>query len=60
MHVRVVRSTVQKRVFDGYLRFSETVKVHIATEDKKADLLRKLQPIAGVLNVPINDYTQET
>ena len=59
MYVRVARSTIHKRVFDGYIRFSETDKVHVATVDKKADLLRKLQPIAAVLKVPINDYTQE-
>ena len=59
MYVRVVRSTVQKRVFDAYLKFSETVKVHVSTRDNKDELLRWLQPIATALKVRINDYTNE-
>jgi hypothetical protein len=57
MYGRVNRTTVDKRVFDAYLRFSETDKIHLATRDYKPNLLRKVQPIATRLSVPINDYT---
>jgi hypothetical protein len=50
--------TVQKMVFDGYLKFSDDQKIHIATRDDKDRLLKKLQPISNQLNIRIIDYTQ--
>lgn len=57
MHIRVVRSMIHKRVFSGYIKFSDSDKVHIGTRDSKPDLMRRLQPVATALRVPINDYT---
>jgi hypothetical protein len=58
MYGRVARTTIHKRVFDGYLKFSETQKVHIATRDSKEELIGQLRPVAKALDIPINDYTQ--
>jgi hypothetical protein len=59
MNLRVASSTVTKVVYDGYMKFSETDRVHIGSRGSKADLLRKLQPLATTLGVPINDYTRD-
>jgi hypothetical protein len=58
MYGRVNRTTVDKRVFDAYLKFSETDKIHIATRDSKPALLRKVHPVAAALKVRINDYSE--
>jgi hypothetical protein len=55
--IRVASTTVQKEVFDGYLRLSPDNKIHIATEDDKDTLLKKLNGISIQLNVRIVDYT---
>jgi hypothetical protein len=58
MYGRAARTTIHKRVFDGYLKFSETQKVHIATRDSKDELIVQLRHVAKALAVPINDHTQ--
>jgi hypothetical protein len=55
---RIASTTVRKTVFDGYLRFSEHEKVHIATKDDREAILRKITPMSQALNVPIMDYTK--
>jgi hypothetical protein len=57
MRVRVASTILTKQVFDGYLRFSESDKVHIATRDRHEWLVRKLTPISQALDIPIKDYT---
>jgi hypothetical protein len=58
MNMRVVSSTMHKDVFDGFLKFSETDKLHVLTRDSQEAVLRKLMPMSQALNVPIMDYTQ--
>jgi hypothetical protein len=55
---RIATSTITKLVYDGYLRFSEHDKVHVATKDKRETLVSKITPMSKALNVPIMDYTQ--
>lgn len=55
---RIATSTITKQVYDGYLRFSEHDKLHVATKDKLETLISKLTPMSRALNVPIMDYTQ--
>ncbi len=58
MQVRVASTTMQKEVYDGYLRFSEQGKVHLATHDSKKRLVTKLRKISELLNVKILDYSE--
>jgi hypothetical protein len=57
MSLRVASSTIRKEVFDGYLKFSENVKIHVVTKDNKDHLIKKLSGISALLNVKILDYS---
>jgi hypothetical protein len=59
MRVRVASSTIQKEVYDGYLKFSEKDKIHLLTKDNKADLVARLNAISDALKVKIVDYSAE-
>jgi hypothetical protein len=58
MRLKVASSTIKKEVYDAYLRFSETQKVHLLTEDNKKNIVEKLGPIARNLNIMMIDYTE--
>lgn len=58
MNLRVASSTLRKRVYEGYIRFSEDNKVHLMTRDNKDTLITRLRPIAKQLNVGIIDYSE--
>jgi len=58
MNLRVASSTIQKEVFDGYLKFSEHKKIHLLTMDSKESLLRKLNSISKLLKVAVLDYSE--
>jgi len=60
MQLRVASSTIQKEVYDGYLKFSDLDKVHLLTLDNKADLIKKLKPISEQLKIRIIDYSAAT
>lgn len=57
MNLRSLSSTLRKDVYDGYLRFSETNKIHLITKVSKETLLSKLRPISRQLNVKIIDFS---
>ena len=38
---RVIQSTINKQVYDAYLRFSERQKIHLISADRKKTLLQK-------------------
>lgn len=57
MRLRVASSTIQKEVYDGYLKFSEKDKIHLITKDSKKDLLEKLRMMSTALKVKIIDYS---
>jgi hypothetical protein len=58
MHARVASSTIRKEVFDGYLKFSDTDKLHIETKESKDALMKKLNVISGLLNTTVIDYSE--
>jgi hypothetical protein len=58
MHLKVASSTVRKDVYDAYIKFSETQKIHLLTADKKRTLLERLGPIAKNLNIKMIDYSE--
>lgn len=55
---RVSSMTVRKVVYDGYLKFSDKEKIHIATKDSKSALIKKLRTISNQLHIKIIDYTE--
>ena len=59
MGLRAANTTIQKTIYDGYLKFSETDKIHIDTKDNKESLIAKLRPIATKLGVEILDYSDD-
>ncbi|SKC87252.1 hypothetical protein [Ohtaekwangia koreensis] len=50
-------SEVRKEKYDGYIKFSETQKIHLLAKDSKEVLLTKLRPISKQLNLKIIDYS---
>lgn len=58
MHVRVASSTIRKEVYDGFLKFSESHKLHLVTKDSKNELIKKLRVISTALTVKIIDYSE--
>jgi len=58
MYLRVASSTIQKEVYDGFLKFSEDNKLHLLTKDGKKDLIDKLRKISTALKVKIVDYSE--
>ena len=58
MQLRVASSTIQKEVFDAYLKFSEREKIHVLTMDSKERLLATLAPVASQLKTRVIDYSE--
>ncbi|MCI0751385.1 MAG: hypothetical protein L0Y35_06070 [Flammeovirgaceae bacterium] len=58
MNLRIASSTIQKEVYDGYLKLSDTEKIHLFTQGNKDKLIEKLKSIAVQLNVRIMDYSE--
>lgn len=57
MGLRAATTTIQKSVYDGYLKFSDIDKIHIVTKDSKENLIIKLRPISTNLKVDIVDFS---
>lgn len=57
MNSRVSSTTIRKDQFDGYIKFSEDDKIHLRSEDKKGDLIKKVKEVSADLGVKIIDYT---
>jgi hypothetical protein len=58
MRLRAASSTVKKVTYDGYLRLSETEKIHLMTRDDKETVLEYLHKIAAKLHVRVIDYSE--
>lgn len=58
MNHRAGSTVLRKEVYDGYLKFSDINKIHLASRDNKKDLVKQLQPLAMQLNVRIIDHTE--
>lgn len=57
MQLRAASSSVTKDVIDAYLRVLPEKKIHLFTKDSRHDALVRIKEIAGILRVPIVDYT---
>lgn len=60
MRLRVASSTIQKDVFDGYLKFSDQHKIHLLTLSSKENLINRLKFMAALLKTRIIDYSEIT
>lgn len=58
MTARLASTTVRSEVFDGFIRFSETDKVHVFRGKTKEAVMKKLTDLSARLNVDILDYTK--
>lgn len=58
MRLKAASTTIRKDVYDGYLKFSETNKIHLLTENDKSALIRKLKVMCEKLNSRIVDYSE--
>lgn len=58
MNHRAGSTVLRKEVYDGYLKFSDINKIHLASRDNKKDLVKQLQPLAMQLNVRVIDHTE--
>lgn len=58
MSVKVASTTIEKDVYDGYLKFSDGNKIHLLTKDSKVALQKRLNVIAEKLQTKITDYTE--
>jgi hypothetical protein len=56
---RIQSATITDVEYDGYIKFSETEKIHITHARKREQLIAKLSPLKKYLNVKILDYTRE-
>ena len=59
MRMRVASSTIQKEVFDGYLKFSDQHKIHLLTLDSKENLINRLKFMASSLKTKLIDYSED-
>lgn len=60
MRLKAASTTIRKDIYDGYLRFSETSKIHLLTSDDKSELIDRLKSIAEKLNTKLIDYSDES
>jgi len=58
LNSRVSSTTIYKQVYNGFLKFSETQKIRLFSEDNKEALLKKLKPISTKLNTEIIDRSE--
>lgn len=58
MSARLASTTVHSEVYDGFIRFSETDKVHVFRGKTKESVMQKLQDLSAKLQVDILDYSQ--
>lgn len=52
-------STIYLNVYDGYLRISETDKIHLMTSGRKEPVKKKLLALGQLLHVDVVDYTTD-
>ena len=57
MNLRAISSDVTKDVFDAYLKFSESEKIHLLTLESKTALIKKVKTLAVQLDVKVLDYS---
>lgn len=57
MYVGVNTTSVRKDVYNAYLRFSETQKIHLVTRESKRLLVKQVKTLAAQLGVQVIDYS---
>ncbi len=59
MNSMTTSTTIHVQVYDGFLRISETHKVHLLTSRDKETVMKKLKALANLLQVDILDYSAD-
>jgi hypothetical protein len=54
---RATQTSFVRDEFNGYLKFSEQVKIHLGSDASKKDLINTMQNIASKLKCKVVDYT---
>jgi hypothetical protein len=55
----VTSANIRRYDYNGYLKFSETQKIHLRSDESKTKLVRHMQFIAARLNCPLHDYSED-
>lgn len=58
MNSRVTSQTFTNLVFNGYLKFTDDVKIHMMQVENKVDIIEKLRGMAADLKTEIIDFTE--
>ncbi len=59
LNSRISSKTITTEAFDGYLKFDGSETIHLFTKNRKADILKRLNKIAGLLELKVVDYSEE-
>jgi hypothetical protein len=59
MHLRAVTTTIEKEIFDSFLKLSDQRNIHLKSDEDRRRLLHNIRPIANKLELEIYDYTGE-
>ena len=54
-----LRYSFQRDQYDGFIKFDEQSKIHLATRDDKKELMKVLNRIANDLKLEVVDYSIE-
>jgi hypothetical protein len=57
---RVQRAAITNVEYDGYMRISESEKIHLINADTKQEVVKKLIPLKNYLKTRFIDYTRDT
>jgi hypothetical protein len=56
---RVTSTTLTGYDYNGYLKFSETQKIHLRSDTSKRKLVRHMQVLAADLKCTVRDYSED-
>lgn len=59
MTFRVAQTSFVLEIYHGYLKFSDTDKIHLASDASKPALVNRMRRIAQQVNCDVIDYTGE-
>lgn len=60
MHLRGHATTLSKKEYNGYIKFSEDQKIHLLSSEKKNDVEKLLNQMCSDLNITLSDYSKDS
>ena len=58
MNCRSLSTTIHGSELNGYIKFSEAVKVPLISDNNKSVVKKKLNEFASRLHIDVRDYTE--